>query len=108
MPNIDIHHAHSLPLAKARKAVQEVAEKLAERFGIEYDWDGDTLNFNRTGVDGHIALEPKQLHVTAKLGFLLSALKGPIEAEIRRVLDENSADRSCRSPLGAMHVATTR
>lgn len=88
MPGIDIHHPHSLPMAKARKAVQEVAEKLAERFGVDYDWDGDTLNFARSGVDGKIALAPKQLHVTAQLGFLLSALKGPIENEIKRVLDE--------------------
>ena len=88
MPGIDIRHAHSMPLAKARKAVEDVAKKLAERFDVEYDWDGDTLNFVRSGVDGKIALEPKQLHVTAQLGFLLSALKGPIESEIRRVLDE--------------------
>lgn len=88
MPGIDIQHAHSLPMSKARKAVEEVAEKLAERFGVDYDWDGDTLNFARSGVDGKIALKPKQLHVTAELGFLLSALKGPIENEIKRVLDE--------------------
>lgn len=88
MPGIDIRHQHSMPLPKARKAVEEVARKLAQRFDVEYAWDGDTLNFNRSGVDGRIALEPKQLHVTAQLGFLLSALKGPIEAEIRRVLDE--------------------
>lgn len=88
MPGIDIRHQHSMPLAKARKAVEDVAKKLAERFDVEYDWDGDTLNFVRSGVDGKIALEPKQLHVTAQLGFLLSALKGPIESEIRRVLDE--------------------
>lgn len=88
MPGIDIRHQHSMPLPKARKAVEEVAKKLAQRFDVEYAWDGDTLNFNRSGVDGRIALEPKQLHVTAQLGFLLSALKGPIEAEIRRVLDE--------------------
>lgn len=88
MSGIDIRHNHSLPMTKARKAVEEVAEKLAERFDIEYEWDGDTLNFNRAGVDGKIALTPKQLHVTAKLGFLLSALKGPIEHEIKRVLDE--------------------
>ncbi|TXH70529.1 MAG: polyhydroxyalkanoic acid synthase [Lysobacteraceae bacterium] len=88
MSGIDIRHAHSLPMAKARKAVEEVAEKLAERFDVEYAWDGNTLNFNRSGVDGKIALAPKQLHVTAKLGFLLSALKGPIEHEIQRVLDE--------------------
>ncbi len=88
MPSIDIRHPHSLPLPKARKAVEEVAKKLAERFGIDYEWDDDTLNFNRSGVDGKIALQPKQLRVSAELGFLLSALKGPIEAEIRRVLEE--------------------
>lgn len=88
MPGIDIRHQHSMPIAKARKAVEDVAKKLADRFDMEYDWDGDTLNFVRSGVDGKIALTPKQLHVTAQLGFLLSALKGPIETEIRRVLDE--------------------
>lgn len=91
MSNIDIHHAHSLSPDQARQAVTEVAEKLSERFGMEYAWDGDVLNFNRSGVDGHIALEPEELHVTAKLGFLLSTMKGPIEAEIKRVLDERFA-----------------
>jgi len=88
MPGIDIRHPHSMTLPKARKAVEEVADKLAERFDLEYDWDGDTLNFNRTGVDGKIALSPQQLHVTAQLGFLLATLKGPIESEIKRVLNE--------------------
>ncbi len=88
MPAIDIQHAHSMPLAKARKAVEDVAKKLSARFDMEYGWDGDTLNFSRSGVDGRIALSPEQLHVTAQLGFLLSALKGPIETEIRRVLSE--------------------
>ena len=88
MPSIDIQHAHSLPHAKARKAVQEVADKLSERFGIQYEWAGDTLNFNRAGVDGKIALGGNNLRVTANLGFLMSAFKGPIEEEIRRVLDE--------------------
>ncbi len=88
MSNIDIRHAHSLPPDQARKAVQEVADKLAERFGVACDWSGDTLNFNRSGVDGQIGIAPNELHVTAKLGFLLGTMKGPIEAEIRRVLDE--------------------
>jgi len=86
--SIDIRHSHSLPHAKARKAVEEVAKKLAERFEIEYEWDGDDLHFNRSGVKGKIALAPKQLHVTAKLGFMESIFKGPIESEIKRVLDE--------------------
>lgn len=88
MSGIDIHHPHSLTRAKARKGVEEVARKLSERFNVEYAWDGDTLNFTRSGVEGRIALLPEQLHVTAKLGFLLAAMKGPIESEIRRVLSE--------------------
>lgn len=88
MAGIDITHSHSLPPAKARTAVEAVAKKLSERFDMQYGWDGDTLNFSRSGVDGAIALLPDSLHVTAKLGFLLSAMKGPIEAEIRRVLSE--------------------
>lgn len=88
MSTIDIRHAHTMPHAMARKAVEEVAMKLAERFAMTWHWDADTLHFARTGVDGRIALAPRQLHVTAQLGFLLSAMKGPIESEIRRVLNE--------------------
>lgn len=88
MSRIDIRHAHSLPKAKAHKAIEEVAATLAERFQIESSWDGDVLNFSRAGVDGHIALAPKELHVQAKLGFLAAMFKDSIESEIRRVLDE--------------------
>ena len=88
MPSIDIHHAHSKTPAQARKALEDVAKKLAERFDMQYDWDGDTLNFMRSGVDGKIKLAPKKLHVTAQLGFMLSFLKDSIESEIQRVLRE--------------------
>ncbi len=91
MPSIDIQHDHSKTHKQARKAVEDVAKKLAERFDMEYAWDGDTLNFVRSGVDGHIELMPQALRVTADLGFFLSALKGPIESEIRRVLAEKFA-----------------
>lgn len=88
MSKIDIRHAHSLPKAKARKAIEEVANTLAEKFDMTYEWDGDVLNFSRSGVDGAIALAPKELHVHAKLGFLTAMFKDPIEGEIRRVLKE--------------------
>jgi putative polyhydroxyalkanoate system protein len=88
MSKIDIRHPHSLPMTKARKAVQEVADKLDTKFGMQSRWEGDTLHFQRSGIDGHIALEKDQLHLTAQLGFLLSAMKGSIEQEIKKVLSE--------------------
>lgn len=88
MSSIDILHRHTKDLQQAREAVEDVARKLAERFDFAYRWDGDTLNFSRSGVDGRIRLAPEQLHVSAKLGFMLSMLQRPIENEIRRVLEE--------------------
>lgn len=88
MAGIDIRHDHDLSMEQARQAVQQVADSLAQRFGVDCDWQGDTLRFNRPGVDGRIALAPRQVHVTTSLGFVLSAMRGPIEAEIRRVLAE--------------------
>lgn len=86
MGNIDIRHAHSLPMERARDALEQAATRLSEKFGIEYAWDGDAVDFRRAGLDGRIALVPDEVHVTAKLGFLLSAMQGPIETEIRRAL----------------------
>lgn len=89
MSGIDIRHPHTLPVAEAREAVQRVAGKLVERFGVECAWRGDVLDFNRGGVDGRIAVLPGEVHVTARLGFLLAAMQGAIEAEIRRVLGKH-------------------
>jgi putative polyhydroxyalkanoate system protein len=88
MSTIEIHHAHSLPPAQARQAVEDFATKLGQRFGLDYRWEGDVLHFKRPGVDGHIALVPGALEVKAKLGLLFAAMKGPIEQEMRRVLGE--------------------
>jgi putative polyhydroxyalkanoate system protein len=88
MSTIEIHHAHSLSPDQARQAVEDFAIKLGQRFGLDYRWEGDVLHFKRSGVDGHIALLPGALQVNATLGLLFSAMKAPIEQEMRRVLGE--------------------
>lgn len=88
MPSIDIKRNHTRPLADARKSIQRVADHISKKFGVACEWDGDILNFERPGVDGHIKVNAKSVHVTANLGFLLMALKGPVESEINRYLDE--------------------
>lgn len=88
MSSIDIVHSHALPAPAARVAIEEVAAKLAERFGLQSSWRGDVLDFSGSGVDGAIELQASAVRVTAKLGFLLSAMKGMVESEIQRVLKE--------------------
>lgn len=87
MPSIDIHRAHAKSIKEAKAAVERVAAKIAERFDVECGWDGNTLVFERSGVHGEISLGKGEVRVIANLGFLLLALKGPIEAEIHKTLD---------------------
>ena len=89
MAAIDIQHPHQLGPLEARAAVQQVADKLVDRFGVDCHWEEDALHFSRAGVDGCIALLPGLVHVQADLGFLLSAMQAPIESEIRRVLGKH-------------------
>lgn len=91
MPSIDVCRTHSKPLPEARAAVDRVAAHIAERFSVQCAWQGDTLQFERPGVSGAIALEGREVRVSAQLGLLLGALKGPIEAEIHRFLDQEFA-----------------
>jgi putative polyhydroxyalkanoate system protein len=88
MSSIDIRHAHALPDDGARKAIESMVAKLTEKFSLESSWVGDALKFNGSGVKGLIELLPGQVHVTAELGFPVSMMKGMVESEIQRVLQE--------------------
>ncbi|TBR39568.1 MULTISPECIES: polyhydroxyalkanoic acid system family protein [Dyella] len=88
MPKIDIRRPHQLSVAEARAVVDKVADRMREKFGMDGTWNGDVLSFSRPGVNGSIAVEPAQIQVHAELGMMLAPLKGMVEQEIRRKLDE--------------------
>jgi putative polyhydroxyalkanoate system protein len=88
MSSISITRKHSKTMKEAHAAVDKVAKAISKKFTVEHEWEGDTLHFTRSGVDGHIALSKGLVKVNVKLGFLLAMLRGPVEAEIERVLDE--------------------
>jgi putative polyhydroxyalkanoate system protein len=91
MPKIDIRRPHQLPIAEARAVVDQVAARMHEKFGMDGRWQGDTLLFSRPGVSGSIAVGSDAIQVKAELGLLLAPLKGMVEREIRRKLDEHFA-----------------
>jgi putative polyhydroxyalkanoate system protein len=88
MSHIDIRRSHALPLKEAKLKVERIAEHIAERFQVEYGWKGNTLEFSRSGVEGHIAVKAKEVHVNVRLGFFLFAIKSAIEREIDKTIDE--------------------
>lgn len=88
---IDIKKEHDKSLTEAQQIADNLAQDLADKFSIDYGWDGDTLVFQRMGVSGEIDVDDKVVHVKARLGFFLSYLEPAVEKEIHRYLDENFA-----------------
>lgn len=89
MAQIDIRRTHGSSLKDAKAAVDKTAKAIAKRFDITSRWEGDTLHFQRSGVDGHIHVSKAEVHVHAELGFLFGMMKPMIEEEINKQLDRN-------------------
>ncbi|MBK8323245.1 MAG: polyhydroxyalkanoic acid system family protein [Betaproteobacteria bacterium] len=94
MADIDLKRVHGLGLPAARKAAEKMAEDLGRKFSLVGSWTGDTLHFDRPGVAGTLAITDKDLHLSVKLGFLLKAMRGPIERAVHEELDSLFAKQS--------------
>ena len=88
MASIEILRSHSKPVKDAKKSVDRVAKQIADKFDVKSRWDGNTLHFSRSGVDGSIAVSAKQIHVSVNLSFMLMMIKGSVEKEIHRYMDD--------------------
>ena len=91
MADINIHRDHALGLAKARKIAwawaEEVEQKLQMECTVIEGQTSDTVEFTRSGVSGRLIVAADHFDLEAKLGFLLGAFSGKIEAEITKNLD---------------------
>ena len=103
MADIDITRPHDLGMKAAREAADRMAGDLGRKFGLSGGWTGNTHHFDRPGVTGSLRLTEKELHLTVTLGFLLKAMRGPLEAAIVRELDALFARhaRGRKEPAGS-------
>ncbi len=98
MADLHIRREHSLSLAAARKIARAWAEQVESDFGMQCSYaEGakeDRVSFKRSGVNGSLLVTADHFDLDAKLGFLLGAFKGKIEAEIVKNLDNLLAPKA--------------
>jgi putative polyhydroxyalkanoate system protein len=96
MAKIHVTREHQIGLNAARAEVERIAQRIQDEYGADYCWEGDTLEFSRPGVSGHIVVTDNSIDLTIKLGLLLAPMKHQIEerivAKIDRALDAHHAD----------------
>ncbi len=88
MSDVHARKEHNLSLEEAKQTAQKLAEQLEKEFQLQSTWQGNTLNFTRSGVKGKLDVTDKDVSIDISLGFMLKAFKGKIQSEIDKNLDK--------------------
>lgn len=91
MATLSIAKKHQLSHKKAKEAAQKVAEDLKARFALDYEWDGDRIDFSRPGLTGELHVLKDEVRLDCTLGFMLSMIKPAIEKEVHAEFDKRFA-----------------
>lgn len=101
MPQIRVHRDHTLGLARARKVAWKWAEHVEKKYEMECTVlegeTSDTVQFQRSGVSGTMVVTADHFEIEAKLGFLMAAFSGQIQAEVARQLDDALAKEQAKA-----------
>lgn len=98
MADISLKREHQLGLKGAKAAADQMAERLNERFDLSGTWQGHVMNFSRPGVSGMLSITETTMSLEVTLGFLLKAMKGPIEKSVHEQLDKVLTDAKPAAP----------
>lgn len=92
MPELKIEREHTLGMAGARAVAERWREQAEMEWGMACECEPgateDRMRFARSGVSGELRVSNTRFDLHLKLGFLLGAYSGKIEAKIRANLDE--------------------
>ena len=110
MADIVLKRTHHLGLKGARMAADKMIAKLDQQFNLSGDWQGNTLHFDRPGVSGRLAVSDSEMQLEVTLGFLLKAMKGPIERAVHEQLDKvlTEAQTPAATPTAASAKAPVK
>ena len=92
MAKIEIEREHGLgSVDAAREKVDPLESKLNEKFGVTFDWTGNTAEIKGKGVSGQFVLDDERVTIRLKLGMLVTPFAAKIEESIRKTLERSLA-----------------
>ena len=86
--DIELERAHHMSLAQAKTVAQKVAEEMAIEYGLQSQWEGNSLNFSRPGIHGTLKVDAKTMSVAVTLSFLFKPFAGKFREQMSTNMEQ--------------------
>jgi putative polyhydroxyalkanoate system protein len=89
MSKIEISKDFSNPLQEVREGLEQLSQQLEQHYGLEHQWQGDTIEFKHKFVKGNLVVREGHLALAMKLSLMARPFEKKIRAEIEGFLDKH-------------------
>jgi len=89
--SLTVKRSHSKDEAQVKAVIEEIAEDMKSEFGFDYEWNGSTLKFKRTGVSGHIKSHPGEVEVSISKSFFIPLSDAFLKSKVEEYMDKHLA-----------------
>lgn len=89
MSRIQIKRYHSMDEVDLRTITEDLGKKLKAKFGGDYSLEDNLVHYSYHSADAKFSFNETTVKVDVELGLLMFAMKGKIESEVNRYLDEH-------------------
>ena len=89
MADLSMKREHDLTAEEARKQIEKLADKLADRLGGSWDWDGDTAICESRGAKARVSYDDANVWLDLTLPMMLKPLRRTIQAKVEEILDRD-------------------
>lgn len=91
MANVHLKQAHNKSQQDLREIAEELADKLEQKYQLTSKWEGNTLEFKRSGLTGSLILGATEVSINIKLGIMMSAFANKIKKQLAQSLKDTLA-----------------
>jgi len=90
MNKIQISHYHNEKKGSACDKAEQMLNDLANDYSLDIESDGSGyITFSGSGITGTVTIDHEEISISAKLGFLMVAMKPIISSHIEDRLKQN-------------------
>ena len=87
MADISMRRNHQLELEQVEATIEQLAEKMVDRLGGSWCWQGSTAVCELRGAKARIGYDERSISLEVKLPLMLKPLRGALEGKIEEYFE---------------------